>query len=75
MDLRKAVNPPADSICLSKLEAAAHLRISPRWLEVLTREGKIPAVPLSDGERKRYIYSRKVLEEWAMGKSQKKGAE
>jgi excisionase family DNA binding protein len=45
-------------------EAAAFLRTSPRKVKELAREGRIPAHPLGDGQRRRWLFLLSELDGW-----------
>jgi hypothetical protein len=45
-------------------EAAAFLHMSPTRLKHLARQGKIPAHPLGDGQRRRWLFLLSELDQW-----------
>ena len=47
-------------------EAAAFLQYCPRHLKKLAREGKVPAHPRGDGQRRRWLFKLSELDAWMM---------
>jgi excisionase family DNA binding protein len=55
---------PAFEPFLEAEEAAPYLRMSPRHLKKLAREGKVPAHPRGDGQRRRWLFRLSELDVW-----------
>ena len=45
-------------------EAAMFVRMAPRSLKQLAREGRVPAHPRGDGQRRRWLFLLSELDEW-----------
>ena len=49
-------------------DAAPFVHISPRHLKKLAREGKVPAHPRGDGQRRRWLFLLSELDSWMRGR-------
>ena len=49
-------------------EAAPFVHVSPRHLKQLAREGKVPAHPRGDGQRRRWLFLLSELDAWMRGR-------
>lgn len=49
-------------------EAASFVKYSPRHLKQLAREGKVPAHPRGDGQRRRWLFLLSELDAWMRGR-------
>lgn len=49
-------------------QAASFIHMSPRHLKKLAREGKIPAHPRGDGQRRRWLFLLLELDSWMRGR-------
>jgi hypothetical protein len=59
-----AIMPAALETFVEAEDAALFVRISPRHLKKLAREGRIPAHPRGDGQRRRWLFLLSELDEW-----------
>ncbi|MFB3813102.1 MAG: helix-turn-helix domain-containing protein [Terriglobales bacterium] len=59
-----AFQPPVLEQFAEAEEAAPFVRMSPRHLKKLAREGRIPAHPRGDGQRRRWLFLFSELDQW-----------
>jgi phage terminase Nu1 subunit (DNA packaging protein) len=66
VDFQPVLNicPPAIEPFLEAEEAAPFLKISPRHLKKLAREGCVPAHPRGKGQRRRWLFLLSELDSW-----------
>jgi hypothetical protein len=60
--------PPVRELFVEADEAAAFLHMSPRSIKQLAREGRVPAHPRGDGQRKRWLFLLGELDQWLRGR-------
>ena len=56
--------PPIRELFVEADEAAAFLHMSPRTLKQLARQGRVPAHPRGDGQRRRWLFLLSELDLW-----------
>jgi len=60
--------PPVLEPFVEAEEAAPFVRMSPRHLKKLAREGNVPAHPRGDGQRRRWLFKMSELDAWMSGR-------
>jgi len=64
------LHPPSLEPFIEADDGALIVRMSPRHLKKLGREGKIPAHPRGEGQRRRWLFLASELHAWMRGKVQ-----
>jgi hypothetical protein len=62
------LQPPVLEPFVEAEEAAPFVKMSPRHLKNLARQGRVPAHPRGDGQRRRWLFLLSELDAWMRGR-------